>query len=522
VSSARARGPGVPAPSGEASGERARGSDPFAEARRLADAVLYEGYVLYPYRASAAKNRCRWQFGVCVPRAHAEAAQGSDPSGLQASCVAEAPPGATVRALVRFLQVQARELEAFVGPGQPGPGQPGPGQPGPGQPGPGPSAVPVASLEVDGQPFVAFDEAVAHEVELPPTTLPGSVPRARSVPIELDGSETEEILRDRAGAAVGRLVRRRHPVRGVADLRLERCGAEGRFARITVHVRNETPYAAPAAARDEVARHAFVALHVLLAVEPGRFVSMVDPPEAAAGLVASSANAGLWPVLVGRGDDVVLAAPMILPDHAEVAPESPGDLFDATEIDELLALRVMTLTDEEKREAVATDPRAAEVVARCDGLGADGLGSLHGAIRELRRLGPAAPPADGPSASSVDGPSASSADGRAESRGEALSRGEPAPGEATATVGGRVVRRGDKVRLSPSRLQDAQDLFLKGRLATVQEVLVDLDGGVHVAVSVDDDPASDLEQWYGRYRYFRPEELECFRPEELEAAEGGS
>ncbi len=66
------------------------------------------------------------------------------------------------------------------------------------------------------------------------------------------------------------------------------------------------------------------------------------------------------------GSDAVLVAPIILGDHP-VAPESAGDLFDATEIDEILTLRIMTLTDDEKAEARGTDPRAAAILDRCDG-----------------------------------------------------------------------------------------------------------------------------------------------------------
>jgi len=45
-------------------------------ARQVADAVLYEGYLLYPYRASARKNQIRWQWGVLVPLAYAAAGHG--------------------------------------------------------------------------------------------------------------------------------------------------------------------------------------------------------------------------------------------------------------------------------------------------------------------------------------------------------------------------------------------------------------------------------------------------------------
>ena len=112
---------------------------------------------------------------------------------------------------------------------------------------------------------------------------------------------------------------------------------------------------------------------------------MTDHPEWAAAEVAACTNIGTWPVLAGPGDcrDLVLSSPVILYDHPEIAPESAGDLFDATEIDEILTLRTLALTDEEKRQARATDPRAADLIDRLDELPPEMLEKLHGAIRYL-------------------------------------------------------------------------------------------------------------------------------------------
>jgi hypothetical protein len=77
-------------------------------------------------------------------------------------------------------------------------------------------------------------------------------------------------------------------------------------------------------------------------------------------------NVGTWPVLVG--DDTMLSSPIILEDHPRIAPESPGDLFDGGEIDGLLALNIMSLTDEEKAEMRATDPRTREILERTEAL----------------------------------------------------------------------------------------------------------------------------------------------------------
>ena len=235
-------------------------------------------------------------------------------------------------------------------------------------------------------------------------------------------------------------------------------------------------------------RRSLVGVHVLLHADDGSFLSSLDPPEFARRAIASCTNRQHVPVLIGdEGDDTtVLSSPIILYDRPEVADESPGDMCDATEIDEILALRVLTLTDEEKTEARATDPRAAAIVDRVDDFAPEIFERLHGAIRSLR------PAPEKP-----------------------LPWWEPAvdaavdPWTDTIRIDDVEVSKGSKVKLRPgSRRTDAQDLFLVGRVATVEGVFSDVDGDQHLAVTLDDDPAAELHQWHGRFLYFHPDEAE--------------
>jgi hypothetical protein len=238
-----------------------------------------------------------------------------------------------------------------------------------------------------------------------------------------------------------------------------------------------------------------VAVHTMLAVDGGRFVSLLDPPEGAATAVADCRNDGAFPILVGD-DDVVLSSPIILYDHPEVAPESPGDLYDATEIDEILALRVLTLTDEEKAEARGTDPRAAAIIDRCDDMPPEIWERLHGAVRALDLV-----PASAPAATEADVP-------------EAVPWWDPEvdasvdPFADSVWVAGHEICKGSPVRLRPSHRSDAQDLFLAGMDATVAGVFKDVDGTEQVAVSIDADPATEELAWQGRYLFFHPDEVE--------------
>jgi hypothetical protein len=194
-------------------------------------------------------------------------------------------------------------------------------------------------------------------------------------------------------------------------------------------------------------------------------------------------------------DTVVLASPIILYDHPEVAPESVGALFDSTEIDEILTLRVMTMTEAEKAEARATEPRAREIIDRCDEMTPEMLQQLHGILREPR------------SASDATTDQAWLDTGGAAWWDPAADE-SVRPDVDAVVIMGVSVRKGSRVRLRPSRRADAQDLFLADRDARVTAVLSDVDGDVHVAVVLLDDPAADLHDWYGRYLYFAPDELE--------------
>jgi hypothetical protein len=90
-------------------------------------------------------------------------------------------------------------------------------------------------------------------------------------------------------------------------------------------------------------------------------------------------------VLAGEPGErhTVLSSPIILPDHPEIAPESPGDLFDGGEIDQLLTLSILSMTDAERQEMREADPRTRRILERTESLTREQLMRLHGAIREL-------------------------------------------------------------------------------------------------------------------------------------------
>jgi hypothetical protein len=127
----------------------------------------------------------------------------------------------------------------------------------------------------------------------------------------------------------------------------------------------------------------------LLGAHGGEFISLLDPPAAYRAAAEECRNSRLWPVLVGGEEekDLMLASPIILYDYPQIAPESAGDLFDGTEIDEILTLRILTMTDEEKREMRETDERGRELLERSESLPPEHLMRMHGVLRSLRRPG---------------------------------------------------------------------------------------------------------------------------------------
>jgi hypothetical protein len=369
--------------------------------------------------------------------------------------------------------------------------------------------VPADQIVVDDELVFSWDEAVEQEVSWPAFTF-GELADAIRRPIAIAGGDQIEPLRRADGSSVGRIVRRRWPLD--AELRVQTSEVDG-YLRLSVSVENTTLLAADAGARsahalpraaalaqspEEAVQTSLIGAHLLLQATGADFVSLLEPPPAAAAAASSCHQHRCWPVLAGPpgSTDVVLASPIILYDHPEVAPQSAGALFDSTEIDEILTLRVMTMTDAEKAEARATDPRAGEIIDRCDQMTPEMLQQLHGILRE-----PRAPVVEPPVWSDPPG-------------AEPVPWWDPGADESVrpevdaVQINGVSVSKGSVVRIHPSRRADAQDLFFAEQDARVMAVVSDVDGGVHVAVVLLDDPAADLHDWYGRYLYFAPEELE--------------
>lgn len=381
----------------------------LAHAEAIARALLYEGYCLYPYRQSALKNRFRWTLGTLYPPLFA--ARAGERSGLHGECI--------LRGADACLQLHLRFLQP--------------------------------ALERDA-PEPAWQQGLERRFSLPEQTAAQLAKSPRRHALEFEDAEQPEADNDLRPRALS------------AQLQVHAEAVGGDAHRIVVRVENRTPLAASDMARPDASLHAMASVHLLLTCRQGEFASASDPPAELIGVVHDCRNDGVWPVLIGAPPqcDTMLLTPIILSDYPAIASESPGDFFDATEIDELLALRVQTLTDAEKHELQRTDPRARALLERAEALSASGLQLLHGARR--------APSTDRPGAWAC----------------------------------------GDRVRLRPRPGRDAFDLLLRGEAATVVGVERDLEGRLFCSVTVDRDPGRDLgaQGCVGHRFYFEPDELE--------------
>lgn len=301
-----------------------------ADVRALADAVLYEGYVLWPYRRSALKNRQRWTFGCVVPPAWG-AAHPDERDALRCECLIEGHEEPVVDVRARFLHVVRRQvLDA--------------------------TEAPVDELVAGAERFLTWEEATEREVG----------PGAFSIPA---GSDREEV-------PGGALVRTWRELEGELEVRIERL--DPGLSRVAARVVNRTTWRG--VERSDAVESGFCSTHLVLSVDRGEFVSPLDDR------AGECVQEGLWPVLVGAPPDrsTILAAPIILEEYPRVAPESPGDLFDSGEIDELLTLSILGMTEAERAEMRASDPKTRRILERTESMTAEDLMRLHGVIRDPR------------------------------------------------------------------------------------------------------------------------------------------
>ena len=340
----------------------------FQPIEKIADAVLHEGFLLYPYRKSSTKNQRPFHFGTIYPKT------ASNPGLMKTECLVAGSAGTRLHIKIRFLQLEA-----------------------------------------------------AQELTLADLSL-------ATLPIE----KCFSIL----------------PLKALVQVSSSLV-APGVF-RLTVQILNISEALIPDCEMRST--------HTLMGVQAGEFLSLLDPPTEHSEAAAACRNVGTWPVLGGNEGqrDLMLSSPVILYDYPQVAPESAGNLFDGTEIEEILSLRVLTLSPAEKQEMRAAGGPGLLILERLETLSPEAFAKMHAAMR--------------------------------------TSRSESKLG----------FRAGDRVRLRPRKRADIFDIVLDGKVAIVEAVERDFEDKIHLSVTVEDDPGRDLgvDKYMGHRFFFAPDEVE--------------
>lgn len=328
----------------------------FDVVEKIAAAILYEGYILYPYRPSAIKNRQRWNFGTLYPRRYAEEQRPAEPFRLVAECLAMMDENARLDISVRFLQLVRQQKSGM--------------------------ADDAETQRRPSDPSLEWEEAVERTWEQRDIRVGEMMAAPLVLTFRVDASD----LPNGYNAGLD------SDLRGEVSLKAEVL-PEG-VCRFSIELQNSSAISESTANnRTEALPKSFVSAHLLLGLAGGEFVSLLDPGETFREAAAACRNVGVFPVLAGEEPDrtTMLCSPIILYDYPKIAPESSGDFFDGTEMDEMLALRVLTLTDAEKAEMRASDSRARRLLERTEALTNESLLKVHGAIRGMRDIRGEAP-----------------------------------------------------------------------------------------------------------------------------------
>ncbi len=449
------------------------------QVREIASAILYEGYLLYPYRHSAIKNRQRWTFGVVYPRAYSEANGNLEPWSMHTECLLDAQPGAALDVYVAFLHLLKRSVAQAATVGMPT------------------NADEQSLLLASQLAYEPWEEGIEREISALNIPLRELLVQPRRIDIAFSSGR---LVEHPADARQAEITREQQALTGAITIAAAHVAhpAHPQLYQISAHIENTTPVAQGEQERwDAILLQAFISTHTILRARQGSFISLLETPEALRDAAKSCQNRHTWPVLVGQqGErDTVLSSPIILYDYPQIAPESPGAFFDGTEIDEILALRILTLSNEEKAELRQGDERARELLERVEALSPEQFMKLHGTIRDARPL---------------------AAEKEEELSEEWLTLRQDYPGEdypppASVRVTGGEARVGSRVILHPRARADAFDLLLKERSARVEAIQQDFENRLYLVVTLDDDPGReqrDERVLPGHRFFFFPEEVE--------------
>ena len=332
----------------------------------LTRSILYEGYSLYPYYRSAVKNQMPVPFGVIFPQDYA-AFHEHAPSRIQSECIIAGISNPSVTIQVRFLQVRKTEVfEKRTGDGENG------------------EFIAVARTEVNDRCLESGWQTIErnHSFECRAADL---INRCKILPVAFDSWNEGEMIFNADKKVVAKLVTTVSATQGMIGFAMELIEGKSDAYRLTVVVTNATHIdQAATISRDAVLGQSFLSSNIVFKTGEAQFISHLDPPSQWQSAIDACRNIHTWPIIVDDDNRALLSSPIILNDHPQINPQSAGDLFDSTEIEEALLLHVNLLSEQEKERICSNDPKLQAMLNKVSSLTPGDLSSYHSMMKEDR------------------------------------------------------------------------------------------------------------------------------------------
>ncbi|MEP6513945.1 MAG: hypothetical protein ABJA79_08750 [Parafilimonas sp.] len=332
----------------------------------LTRTLLYEGYALYPYHRSAVKNQKPIPFGVVFPRdynAHNEHAR----SNMQTQCIIDGSDDSLININVRFLHLKKIELLEHIAPEENA----------------GNDFIPVFNLTVKDKSYQAGWQTIERKITAGDLQIAQLIRHKEVISIGFDKMfERKNIYAD-SDTIAAKQINNVSEIKGTVIIAAALVENMQNVFRITVNISNTTPVAdAEVVTRDEVLSQSFLSTHIVLQTRNAAFISHQSPGEKWEAAIAGCENINTWPILIDENDTTLLSSPIILYDHPQINPQSSGDLFDSTEIEEALLLHVNLLSDEEKKRIAQSDEKLQAMLSKVSQVTLEELINFHSGLKE--------------------------------------------------------------------------------------------------------------------------------------------
>lgn len=327
--------------------------------------LLYEGYALFPYHRSAVKNQKPVPFGVVFPQ-HYNSYNEHAHSGIRAQCIVTGSEDPLVNISVRFLHLKKTELlERLVqGNGIH-------------------DFTPVTDLDVNGKSYQAGWQTIERTISTGDLPVSQFLKSGKVFFIEFDKMYDSKSIYYEGGEVAAKQINSVSEIRGAVSIEAAQIENIHNAFRIAIHITNTTPVEhAESVTRDDILSQSFLSTHTILQTKNGEFISQQNPPEKWRAAMEENKNINTWPILIDENNTTLLASPIILYDYPRINPQSSGDLFDSTEIEEALLLHVGVLSDDEKKRIARSDEKLQTMLNKVSQITPEEFINFHSRLKD--------------------------------------------------------------------------------------------------------------------------------------------